>query len=82
MGLFGMTSGLMTHLRMFNLTVSDAWFPNHKAKFMGTVFIAGGFFVGWNAGRFFYQDKGLKSLQTESHRELKAQLIIPKESAQ
>lgn len=74
---FGLTSGLMTHLRMFNLTVSDKWFPNHRAKILGSIFIGGGFLVGLNMGKFFFHDARLKTLARENHREWRAEMVIP-----
>ena len=75
---FGMTSGIMTHLKMFNLTVGDKWFPNHATRFYGTILIGGGLLVGYNAGKFFFHDSRLKSLAQETHREWRGEMAKPR----
>ena len=53
---FGLTSGLMTHMKMHGLTASQNWFPNSRSRATGLLLIGGGLVGGYYAGRFLFAD--------------------------
>jgi hypothetical protein len=59
---FGMTWGIMTHLRMHSLQAKQSWFPTPQAKMMGTVLIGGGLLGGHYIGKRLFGNDELRRL--------------------
>ena len=59
---FGLTTGIMMHLRMHGIKANQTWFPNAQAKSMGLILIVGGLFGGYWMGTKAFGDEGLARL--------------------
>ena len=64
---FGGTTGLMTHMKMYDLTINQSWFTTSKAKFTGIVLIGGGIMGGYLTSRYLFGDSSLRRL-THHHK--------------
>jgi len=62
---FGMTTGILTHLRWQGLQAKQNWFPNNQARFVGTALIAGGLVGGHIVGRRLFGNDELRRLAAQ-----------------
>ncbi len=61
---FGLTFGILTHLRIHKLQATQNWFPTPHAKVTGGLFIGGGLVVGSLVGHYLFSDRNmLRSMQ-------------------
>jgi len=65
--LFGVTQGLLIHLRFQGATVQGTWFPTPMARFTFPVFVLGGAAIGTFIGVKFFGDDQLRRL-ARSHQ--------------
>lgn len=68
---FGLTGGILTHLKMHGMSAHKNWFPNNRAKMTGTVLLLGGFFGGYYIGQKVFGDPALTRL-VNSHEQDKS----------
>eukprot|EP00356_Strombidium_inclinatum_P004502 CAMPEP_0170487152 /NCGR_PEP_ID=MMETSP0208-20121228/6022_1 /TAXON_ID=197538 /ORGANISM="Strombidium inclinatum, Strain S3" /LENGTH=95 /DNA_ID=CAMNT_0010761337 /DNA_START=30 /DNA_END=317 /DNA_ORIENTATION=- len=56
---FGLTFGILTHLRIHKIQATQNWFPTAHAKVTGGIFIGGGLILGAVAGHYLFHDRNM-----------------------